>query len=86
MVGAACLLVILTPLLVMIAVYIRAVSHGPAIFKQSRLGEMGRPFTIYKFRTMHSSNSAEATSIHREYVSSLAELDEVVAKPTLLTF
>ena len=80
---SAIALVLLIPLLVTIALYIRCVSRGPAIFKQSRLGEMGRPFTIFKFRTMHTSDPELATSEHRDYVSSLAELDEVIAKPDL---
>jgi lipopolysaccharide/colanic/teichoic acid biosynthesis glycosyltransferase len=80
---SAIALVLLSPLLFLIACYIRLVSRGPSIFKQSRLGEMGRPFTIYKFRTMHSGDPDVATSEHREYVSSRAELDEVIAKPDL---
>ena len=80
---SAIALVLLIPLLVTIVLYIRCVSRGPAIFKQSRLGEMGRPFTIFKFRTMHTSDPELATSEHRDYVSSLAELDEVIAKPDL---
>ena len=82
-VASAIALVVLSPLLALIAIYIRCVSRGPAIFKQSRLGEMGRPFTIYKFRTMHSSDPEVATSEHREYISSRAELDEVISKPDL---
>ena len=74
-------LVLLSPLMLAIAIYIRCVSSGPAIFRQSRLGEMGRPFTIYKFRTMHSGDPELATSEHRNYVTNCAELDEVVAKP-----
>ncbi len=80
-VGSCVALVILSPLMFVIALYIRCVSRGPAIFKQTRLGEMGRPFTIYKFRTMDSVDPDLATSEHRVYVSSRAELDEVVAKP-----
>ena len=79
--GAGASLVLLSPLLFVIGVYIRFVSHGPAIFKQTRLGEMGRPFTIYKFRTMDSVDPDVATMEHRNYISSRAELDEVIAKP-----
>jgi lipopolysaccharide/colanic/teichoic acid biosynthesis glycosyltransferase len=82
-VASAVALVLLSPLLAAIALYIRCVSAGPAIFKQSRLGEMGRPFTIYKFRTMHFGDPCVATSLHRAYISSRADLDEVLAKPDL---
>ncbi|QGG42460.1 exopolysaccharide biosynthesis polyprenyl glycosylphosphotransferase [Aeromicrobium yanjiei] len=51
-VTAAVLLLVLSPLLLLIAVLIRLGSRGPAIFKQERSGQDGRPFTIWKFRTM----------------------------------
>ena len=36
-----------------IAILIRRDSDGPAIFKQERLGKDGKPFVMYKFRSMH---------------------------------
>lgn len=78
---SAGLLLMLAPVLAIIAVYIRAVSRGPSIFKQQRLGEMGEYFTIYKFRTMHPIDPQVATSRHREYISSLTDSDAAIAKP-----
>ncbi len=52
-IGAAALLLALSPLLLGAAVLIRCTSPGPALFKQERIGKDGRPFTIWKFRTMH---------------------------------
>lgn len=46
------LLLLLTPLLLIIALAVRLDSKGPAIFRQQRIGLKGRPFMIYKFRTM----------------------------------
>lgn len=46
------LLLIFSPLMLLIAVAIKVGSEGPVIYKQKRLGEKGRLFTIYKFRTM----------------------------------
>ena len=45
-------LVALSPLLVAFGIWIRLDSPGPALFRQTRTGFRGRPFTIYKFRTM----------------------------------
>lgn len=40
-------------------------SPGPLFFKQVRNGMLGRPFTIYKFRTMHTNNDNEARQASR---------------------
>src|SRR5215467_11442371 len=43
---------LLFPLMFLVAVIIKVVSPGPALFKQERIGFRGRKFTIFKFRTM----------------------------------
>ncbi len=45
-------LVILSPLLLAVAIAVRATSAGPAIFRQERAGRDGKPFALLKFRTM----------------------------------
>ncbi len=45
--GAVCI-----PVMILFAIAIKATSRGPALFCQERMGYEGRPFTIYKFRTM----------------------------------
>jgi lipopolysaccharide/colanic/teichoic acid biosynthesis glycosyltransferase len=46
------LIVVLSPLLIFLILWIRLDSEGKAIFKQIRIGLNGEPYTIYKFRTM----------------------------------
>ena len=50
-VSALALLILGIPMLLLMPV-IRADSPGPAIFRQERLGKGGKPFVIYKYRTM----------------------------------
>lgn len=49
---AAIGLVISSPICLVCYIVVRREDGGPAIFKQERIGRFGRPFTIYKFRTM----------------------------------
>jgi exopolysaccharide biosynthesis polyprenyl glycosylphosphotransferase len=50
--GAALLLILTSPLFAAAAIGIKCSSPGPVIFRQQRGGKNGRPFTMYKFRTM----------------------------------
>ena len=47
-------LVVLSPLLLLLAAAVRLTSRGPAIYRQQRVGRHGKPFHIWKLRTMVS--------------------------------
>lgn len=56
-------LLLLSPLLLGIAAWIRVDSQGPALYRQERVGRFGRLFRIHKFRTMSQSGSNSALQI-----------------------
>lgn len=49
---AAGVLVLIAPLLLVLAALVRITSPGPVLFRQTRIGLDGRPFTMLKFRSM----------------------------------
>ncbi|MCD7857136.1 MAG: sugar transferase [Clostridiales bacterium] len=61
--------VLLIPPMAVIAVAIKADSKGPVLYKQERLGTNGKPFTLYKFRSMRvdaEANGAQWATDHDE--------------------
>jgi exopolysaccharide biosynthesis polyprenyl glycosylphosphotransferase len=61
--GAAALLVLLSPLMLILAMAVRQDSAGRALFKQRRVGLHGRTFEVLKFRTMHDGAEDRLTEL-----------------------
>lgn len=55
-------LIVLSPVYLIIYILMKSQHDGPVFFLQERIGYKGRPFTIYKFRTM--SNAVESDGPH----------------------
>ena len=51
-IASFCVLLLFSPVYTYIALKVKAGSKGPVFFKQERIGYRGKPFVIYKFRTM----------------------------------
>ena len=64
-VGSATALCILSPLMGVVALLVKLSSKGPVLFRQSRVGYRGAPFTFLKFRTMHQDNDL---NVHKQYI------------------
>lgn len=81
-------IVLFSPLIAMTAVCVRVFLGNPVVFRQQRPGQNGKPFTIYKFRTMteHKDEQGSLTSDHDRLTrfgkflrsTSLDELPELV--------
>jgi lipopolysaccharide/colanic/teichoic acid biosynthesis glycosyltransferase len=59
-------LIVLAPLWLAIAIAVRLRLGGPVLFRQERLGLHGRPFTLFKFRTMTDARGPEGDLLEDE--------------------
>jgi lipopolysaccharide/colanic/teichoic acid biosynthesis glycosyltransferase len=66
-------LILSAPLFVSAAIAVRISSRGPVLFRQQRVGYGGKPFTMWKFRTMRVGNDDSA---HRAYVRAMLSSGE----------
>ncbi len=65
---AGLILLLVSPLMVLIAIGVKLSSPGPVLFRQRRLGWDGRPFEVWKFRTMkmHEEPDGQVTQARRK--------------------
>lgn len=69
-VGGIVGLILFSPLFLAIALLIKLTSEGPILFKQKRVGQFNKTFTMLKFRTMKIGNDP---TIHKEFVKRLID-------------
>ena len=65
------------PLFLLIALVIKLVSRGPVFYKQERIGYLGKPFLLLKFRSMKVDSSND---VHQAYFADLMKSDEPMTK------
>ena len=80
-VGAAVALVVVTPLLVLLAVIVKADSPGPVVFGQKRVGRGGRTFRMLKLRTMRDGAEAQQHDVAHLNRSTDLRLFKIPADP-----
>lgn len=76
-IGAMLLVIALAPLYLAVVVYIKVVSRGPVLYRQRRYGLGGRPFRVWKFRTIEESAESDQ---HRSHVADLMANNGTLAK------
>jgi exopolysaccharide biosynthesis polyprenyl glycosylphosphotransferase len=79
LVGSSLLIVLLSPLLAVVAVAIKLDTRGPVLFRQTRVGRDGRPFRIYKFRSM--VDDAEARKHELRHLNETDGLFKIAEDP-----
>ena len=69
-VGSIVALVALSPVMLMVAILIKLESRGSVLYRSTRIGRNGRPFTFLKFRSM-----VDGADRHRQHLTHLNEVD-----------
>jgi lipopolysaccharide/colanic/teichoic acid biosynthesis glycosyltransferase len=77
-IGSLALLALFSPVLLLLAVLVKLTSRGPVFFRQPRIGQYGKVFTMLKFRTMHADTREP---LHQEFVK---EFIGSRARPSML--
>jgi exopolysaccharide biosynthesis polyprenyl glycosylphosphotransferase len=65
--------VLLLPVWILFAGLIKLTSHGPVLYRQSRVGENGKTFSCFKFRTMQIASSDEESTERKELYADLID-------------
>jgi lipopolysaccharide/colanic/teichoic acid biosynthesis glycosyltransferase len=60
------LMLFLLPVFILVAALVKLTSRGPVLFRQVRVGQLARPFTMLKFRTMYVNNDS---AVHQQFVT-----------------
>ena len=76
-------MIILAPVYLGLAIAIRSTSSGPVIYKQERIGKFGKPFVIYKFRSMVADSEKNGPALSSKADQRITPLGKFIRKTHL---
>lgn len=79
-------ILLLSPVYIIIAILVKLSSPGSIFFKQQRIGLHGKPFTIYKYRTMVENAESEGPQLSSSHDSRITKLGKFLRKTRLDEF
>lgn len=77
------LIILLSPIMLVIAIWIKIDSQGPVFFKQTRITQYNRQFKIYKFRTMVVNAEQLGESVTQKNDSRITKVGEKIRNSRL---
>ncbi len=79
-------LLVFSPIYLILAIAVKISSPGPIFFKQQRIGLHGKPFTIYKYRTMVENAESNGPQLSSKHDSRITKLGKFLRKTRLDEF
>lgn len=79
-VGSALGLIFLSPVMIYVAIRVKRSSPGPVIFRQERIGYKGKPFIIYKFRSMYQDAEKDGPALSSQNDSRITAWGKTMRK------
>lgn len=76
-------IIIFSPVYLFLAIAIKITSPGPVIYKQERVGKFGKPFTIYKFRSMVADSEKDGPALSSKNDARITALGKFIRKTHL---
>ena len=80
---AAIAIIVLFPIVIVLAITIKLTSKGPIIHRQDRIGQYGRPFTLYKFRSMYVDAESSGPALSSKNDNRVTPLGRFMRKTRL---